>query len=459
MWIRVTRPAAPVFKTKGDDLIGAPGRPQLVAIRASHGGVGAVQRESSLAMHGDGEDRAVKIADGVATLALVEERSACKLACMGILVAVYARIKFDFVDRILTGWDVAPGAFHFDVLSPQRIVGCVMLLRAEKRRLPAIHRVTFCALAFLRTRCELAVVRVRLMAIRAIREWKRLFEISTRMAQDAADLGMHAEQRILCLGMIECEALLQSFPAGRGVAILAAFLERAVVGIDVASRTRGEIHVRVPRRPSRHVGLVTFFASHLEVQASERIVRFGVVELLGCLPIHKIVAALAVVAELALVNVGVARDAILRESEERTGGILHLDKRANLGSHVRRHVAFLASKPGVFSHQVVARQAMIELLFRRFPVDQREILSVVFQMAAHAIFAIRILHLQARVKSVLPGDGLSDLLVAIQALEGWRAGAEFMATGALRRTRKGLVSFRKWPGRDLRLRSRRQEQQ
>lgn len=448
--VRVTRRARAVFESKCDDSIGAAGRPQLVAIRTSHGGVGALQCEARLAMHGDGKGRAVKIADRVAALALVEERSACELAGMGVLVTVHARFEFHFVKRVLAGRDVAPGAFHLDVFAPERIAGGVMFLHAEKRRLPAIDRVAIRALAFLRTRGELPAVRVRLMAIRALRECQRLVEIPARMTLDATDLSVHAEQGILRLGMVECEALLQLLPARRRVAILAAFFERALVRIDVASRARSEIHVRVAGWPSRHVGLVTFFASHLDVQAGERIARLGVIKFLGRLPIHKIVAALTVVAELAFVNIGVARDAILRESEERAGGILHLDERAHFGKHARRRVTFLARKPGMFSHQVVARQAMIELFFRRLPMNQLEVRAVVFQVAAHAVFAIRIRHRKARVIPVLRGEGLSDLLVAIQAFEGRRAGAKFVATRALRCARKALVSFRKRPGRELR---------
>jgi len=55
----------------------------------------------------------------------------------------------------------------------------------------------------------------------------------------------------------------------------------------------------------------------------------------------------------------------------------------------------------VFSLQVVSRQAVVELLLRGFPVNQIEVLAVVFQVAADAVFALGIRHAQARMVTVI----------------------------------------------------------
>jgi hypothetical protein len=68
-------------------------------------------------------------------------------------------------------------------------------------------------------------------------------------------------------------------------------------------------------------------------------------------------------------------------------------------------------------------------------VDEVEVLTVVFEMAADTLFAVRVPHLDLGVISVLGRQALRDLFVAIEALEGGRAGAELMAARALRSPR------------------------
>ncbi len=70
---------------------------------------------------------------------------------------------------------------------------------------------------------------------------------------------------------------------------------------------------------------------------------------------------------------------------------------------------------------------MVELLLRWLPVKQRKIEPVVFEVAVHAIFAVRILHGQARVISAICRKMLGNLLVALETFEGRRAGAELVA--------------------------------
>lgn len=99
---------------------------------------------------------------------------------------------------------------------------------------------------------------------------------------------------------------------------------------------------------------------------------------------------------------------------------------------MRGGVAFFASERGVFALEFVARLAVVELFFRRFPVNEREVFAVVFQVTAHAVLAVRILHLYLVMVTVLGDDIVGDFLVAFQALEGGSARAELMAGVALR---------------------------
>ena len=97
-------------------------------------------------------------------------------------------------------------AFHFDVLALQRVFGCIVLFHAKKRGLPAIHGVTFRALALFGTCFELALVGVRSMTIIAIAKRQLLFEITFQVAFRTADHGVLSEEWVLGLGMVEFKA-------------------------------------------------------------------------------------------------------------------------------------------------------------------------------------------------------------------------------------------------------------
>ena len=232
----------------------------------------------------------------------------------------------------------------------------------------------FRAFALLRPRLELTFVRIRFVAVRAIRKRQRLLEVAVHMALRAADRRMLAQQGVFRFRVIEFELRLKFFPACGRVAVLAAFwLERAFVRVHMAIDARRELHVLVAGRTARRIGLMTFLAGHFDVLAGQRITRLRVIELLGGFPIHEIVALQAVVAELAFVRILVTGDALLRKAEERLGEILDLDERTFCTHHVHRGVAFFASDARVFSLKVVSGQAMIKLLLGGLPVDQVEI--------------------------------------------------------------------------------------
>jgi hypothetical protein len=94
-------------------------------------------------------------------------------------------------------------------------------------------------------------------------------------------------------------------------------------------------------------------------------------------------------------------------------------------------VALLAENAGMLAFQLVARLQVIELLLRWLPVNQGEVFTVVLQMAVDAIPAVRVLHSQPSVVTVIRSKTLRNLFVAIEAFEGRRADPELMATRAL----------------------------
>lgn len=75
-----------------------------------------------------------------------------------------------------------------------------------------------------------------------------------------------------------------------------------------------------------------------------------------------------------------------------------------------------------------------------------------FEMAAHAIPAVWILHAELCVVAPVRGQAAGDFLMAFKALKGWGAGPELVATAALRGTVERLVGFGKRAGRNLGMR-------
>lgn len=115
--INVTSRAALIQEMKREHLIRWAARAEFVAFIARHRRVRAGQRESRLAMIGDRKCRTVKVLHGVAALAPVLIRCSLKLPFVDIFVTVQAGRKFHFVNRILTGGNVAFRAIHCGMLA------------------------------------------------------------------------------------------------------------------------------------------------------------------------------------------------------------------------------------------------------------------------------------------------------------------------------------------------------
>jgi hypothetical protein len=64
-------------------------------------------------------------------------------------------------------------------------------------------------------------------------------------------------------------------------------------------------------------------------------------------------------------------------------------------------------------------------------VDEVEVFTVMFEVASHAVFAVRIFHLNLRVVSVFGLQPLGNFLVAIEALKRGDARPKLVAARAL----------------------------
>jgi hypothetical protein len=95
-------------------------------------------------------------------------------------------------------------------------------------------------------------------------------------------------------------------------------------------------------------------------------------------------------------------------------------------------MAFLAGHGRVLFHERISGLAMIELLERRLPMNERKILAIVFEVAPHAVSAVGILHPEKRVVALMRGQADRNFLMAFEALERGRAGPELVARIALR---------------------------
>lgn len=180
------------------------------------------------------------------------------------------------------------------------------------------------------------------------------------------------------------------------MAFLAALLEAAAMWVQVAVAADRELHVFESRRAAKRVRLVALLTGNLCVQSGQRIARFGMIELLRVLPIVHVVTACAILPELPFVNVFVTALALRRQTQVSLGKIGPLDQRAQVRGDMRGRVALLTSNGGVLSFQGVTCEAMIELLRWMLPVNELEIHPVVLEVAAYAVFAVGVSHLELR---------------------------------------------------------------
>lgn len=149
------------------------------------------------------------------------------------------------------------------------------------------------------------------MAVRALRERHRLLEITSRVALQAIHLLMFPDQRIPGLGMIKLLAGRNLLPTGGGVAGFTGLRESAAMRVGVAIGTLAERDTRKPRRASGCCRRMALRAWDLRMEAGQRKSRLGVIDLGGCLPIGETVALQAVLSQLAVMDIFMARHTVL----------------------------------------------------------------------------------------------------------------------------------------------------
>lgn len=153
------------------------------------------------------------------------------------------------------------------------------------------------ALATIRAFGKLTIVRIGLMAIRALGKGQWLLEVAASMALSAIDGSMLTFKGKFGFGVIKALAhLLQRnlLPAIGAVAGLAALREAAMMRILVAVRTLVEWKADILRLAIRSVGMA-LCALHLRMQPSQRISRLRVIKLADAdrFPVLKVVTGLA----------------------------------------------------------------------------------------------------------------------------------------------------------------------
>ena len=110
----------------------------------------------------------------------------------------------------------------------------------------------------------------------------------------------------------------------------------------MAIRACGKAHVFVARWKPRLVRFVALLALHLQMQTGQEVARLRMIEFLGSLPIGHVVTALAIIAELAFVRIGVAGSTIPRQPKERPGSVLIANEGTFRRNHILGNVTLLA---------------------------------------------------------------------------------------------------------------------
>lgn len=235
------------------------------------------------------------------------------------------------------------------------------------------------------------------------------------------NVGVLAQQGVFGPGVIKhCPNLdlRNLLPRDGRVAGLTSRLEGAVVGVGMTIGTSAKRDPRVTQQ-LRIVclRLVTLLTRDPRVRARQREARARVIKPRHGLPVVEVMAPRAVLAELALVRVLMTGEAVPREAQEAPVEIFHLDSRALGGRNARGIVALLTRQPGVLAFQDVTCLRVVEALQGGFPTNELEILSVVFGMAARAVFLRGLGIHDGGMVAAMRGEPLGDFCVAFKASE------------------------------------------
>lgn len=282
VWIGMTGRAIKFLPMIDSGLLIAGVNQVFVTVGADGRDMAARQYETSLLVTHQGKCRGMISVESMAFLTLIEVRRCRKLGCVPIRVTVRTELELDLVEGVLAPRNMTLRAFQASVPALQRIGARRMFFDPEPGGLESVNGVARRAFAAIGALGELAVVRIRLVAIRALIEGNGLLEITLSVALHAFDLGMLSQQRILGFRVIETIVECgrgDLLPPGRRVARLAGLLEAAVVNISVAIRALAKGNSRVSRLAAGP-GRVALLAGDLGVQSSQGIASLGMIKLL-----------------------------------------------------------------------------------------------------------------------------------------------------------------------------------
>jgi hypothetical protein len=256
----------------------------------------------------------------VASLTTVEVGGGGKLSRMLVGVAVSTALELDLEQRVFTLGDVAARALHHGVTQFEGISRCGMVLHRERGWFESIHGMAGGAFAAVAALGKLAGMWVRPVAVHALLEGQRLLEICAQVTLGTFHYGMFTQQWILGCRVIETlidRLCRHFFPSAGVMACLAALGKASAMRIRVTIRTLAESDAPVAR-PVVRPGRVTFLAGNLCVQAGQGVVRPRVIELAHAdrFPIVITVALKTILAQLPLVRVLVARNAVSGKAKE-----------------------------------------------------------------------------------------------------------------------------------------------
>ena len=152
-----------------------------------------------------------------------------------------------------------------------------MVGNRERRWAPPIQRVAALAFSSVRSLRELPAVRIRRVAISALRVRNLSLEIPALVARFTGHSQVFSNEWIVRLRVIERLSKRCLFPSGCAVARLARLVELTFVRIAMTIRTVFEFDARILRLSIRARRMAAF-ALDVPMLAGERIARLRVVE-------------------------------------------------------------------------------------------------------------------------------------------------------------------------------------
>ena len=171
----------------------------LVAFGARRGNMASRQHEVRFLVLGQSERGGFVSFKVMAAFTPVEVGCRGELARVLVRMTICAAFELHLKQSVFALWDVTLRAVETRMAALQRICARSVFFDRERRRLPPVYRVARGALSCIGSIGKLAAVRIGLVAIHALLESQRFFEVPACVALRAIDAGMFPLQRELGL--------------------------------------------------------------------------------------------------------------------------------------------------------------------------------------------------------------------------------------------------------------------